>query len=110
MSKDNLNLLKGTLSLLLLKSLSGGERHGHEIMSWIREGSGGAFQIEEGAIYPALHRLEAQELIAAEWGVTENNRQAKYYRLTAKGRARLRAETAQWEQYVAAFNAILQSA
>ena len=110
MAIENLNLLKGTLGLLLLKALSGGERHGHEIMSWIRQSSGGTFQIEEGAIYPALHRLEAQGLIAAEWGVTENNRQAKYYRLTARGRSRLQTETAQWEQYVAAFNAILQSA
>lgn len=109
MANENINLLKGTLGLLLLKSLSGGQRHGHDILKWIRRASDGKFHIEEGAIYPALHRLEAQGLIDAEWGVTENNRQAKYYRLTPKGRARLRSEVAQWEEYVAIFNSLLQA-
>lgn len=107
METTNLTLLKGTLGLLLMKAVNGIPRHGYEIIKWITERSGGTFQIEEGAIYPALHRLEAQGLIQADWRQTENNRQAKYYRLTARGRARLREETAQWKQYTAAFNAVL---
>jgi PadR family transcriptional regulator PadR len=109
METTNLTLLKGTLGLLLLKALNGNPRHGYEIMKWITEMSGGTFQIEEGAIYPALHRLEAQGLIQSDWRQTENNRQAKYYRLTTRGRARLREETAQWKQYTTAFNAVLDA-
>ena len=109
METTNLNLLKGTLGLLLMKAVSQTQRHCYEIMQWLREASGKTFQIEEGAIYPALHRLEAQGLIQSDWRLTDNNRQAKYYRLTAKGRTRLREETEQWKHYTAAFNAVLDA-
>jgi transcriptional regulator len=106
----NLDLLKGTLSLLLLKSVAHHQRHGYEILKWIRQSSDGTFLIEEGAIYPALHRLEAKELLEADWGVTDSNRRAKFYRLTPKGRARLRQEEDAWQRYVVAFNQILAAA
>ena len=106
----NLDLLKGTLSLLLLKSLAHHQRHGYEILKWIRRSSDETFLIEEGAIYPALHRLEARGLLEAEWGVTDSNRRAKYYSLTAKGKARLRQEEDAWQRYVVAFNRILAAA
>ena len=100
MTRDRLDVMKGTLTLLVLRALGEGPRHGHEIMRWIRERADGAFQIEEGAIYPTLHRLRAKQLIQAEWGVSENNRKAKYYELTARGRERLEAELTTWRKYV----------
>ena len=106
----NLDLFKGTLSLLLLKAVAPRPRHGHEIMKWIRRSSDETFLIEEGAIYPALHRLEARGLLDAEWGVTDKNRRAKFYRLTTKGRSRLRQEEDAWQRYVVAFNQILAAA
>ena len=109
MSADNLDLMKGTLGLLLLKALSAEPRHGHQIMRWIRQVTGGTFQVEEGAIYPALHRLEAKRLISADWGVTENNRKAKYYDLTAKGRKQLDAESQRWERYVETVGKVLHT-
>lgn len=105
----NLDLMKGTLGLLLLTALSSGPRHGHQMMHWIRGVTDEAFRIEEGAIYPALHRLEAKGLVASEWGVSENNRQAKYYRLTAKGRRKLAAERKRWERYVATVAKVLET-
>ena len=110
MARDNLDLLKGTLGLLLLKALAGGKRHGHEIMRWIREVTDETFLLEEGAIYPALHRLESRGLVAASWGMTENNRKAKYYTLTQAGRRQLDAETERWERYVATVGKVLHSA
>jgi transcriptional regulator len=102
--------MKGTLTMLVLRALAEGPRHGHEIMRWIRGRADGAFQIEEGAIYPTLHRLRAKKLIVAEWGVTENNRKAKYYQLTAKGRERLEADLAAWQKYVAAVADVIRPA
>lgn len=102
MTRDRLDVMKGTLTLLVLRALGEGPRHGHEIMRWIRDRADGAFQIEEGAIYPTLHRLRAKKLIQAEWGVTVNNRKAKYYQLTSKGEARLEAELSAWQSYVSA--------
>ncbi|UCC49321.1 MAG: PadR family transcriptional regulator [Gemmatimonadota bacterium] len=102
MTRERLDVMKGTLILLVLRSLEGGPRHGYEIMRWIRERADGAFQIEEGAIYPTLHRLRAKRLIRAEWGVSEGNRKAKFYELTAKGEKRLRAELTKWQLYVEA--------
>lgn len=109
MGRDNLDLLKGTLGLLLLKAVSGEPRHGHDIMKWIRRVTGGEFAVEEGAIYPALHRLEGRGLLAASWDLTENNRQAKYYRLTASGRRELARQSAEWDRYVASMGRIMNS-
>jgi transcriptional regulator len=103
----NLDLLKGTFSLLLLKAVALKPRHGHEIMNWIRQHSDETFLVEEGAIYPALHRLESRDLLEAEWGMSDNNRKAKYYRLTPKGRSRLKVEHKQWQLYVETFNRLL---
>jgi PadR family transcriptional regulator, regulatory protein PadR len=100
-------LLKGTLDVLVLKALSWAPMHGFEITCWIEERSAGALEVEDGALFQALQRLEARALVAAEWGVTENNRRARYYRLTAAGRAHLRAESAQLARYAEALTSIL---
>ena len=96
------DLLRSTLELLVLKSLTWGPRHGYGVADWVKQSTGGHLLLEEGTLYPALHRLEAKGWIAPEWGVSENNRRAKYYRLAAPGRAALRVETSTWERYVAA--------
>jgi PadR family transcriptional regulator len=105
----NLELLKGTLGVLLLKALSRGPRHGHDILSWIRATSGETFLVDEGAIYPALHRLQAGGLLESDWGTTDNNRRARYYRLTERGRERLGHEIERWDRYVVTFNRILHA-
>ena len=105
-----LDLLQGTLDLLVLKALAWGPRHGYAVATWIRERSGEQLLVEEGALYPALHRLERRAWLAAEWGLSENNRKAKYYRLTAKGRTQLRAELSLWERYVGAVGKVLRTA
>ena len=91
-------LLPGTLDLLILKAVSLGKLHGYGVLLRIGQISGGALDIQQGALYPALYRLEHQGLIASEWGTSDNNRKAKYYRLTATGRKRLGAETASWNR------------
>ncbi|HVT15575.1 MAG TPA: PadR family transcriptional regulator [Thermoanaerobaculia bacterium] len=101
------DLLPGTLDLLILKALSLGPQHGYGVLLRIEQISGNRFQIEQGALYPALYRLEHQGLLEAEWGTSENNRRAKYYRLTAAGRRRLAEETAGWQRLVAAMSAAL---
>ncbi len=101
------NLFTGTLDLLILKSLQWGALHGYAIGRWIRETGGGPLQVEEGALYPALHRLKKAGLLAADWGQTETGRQAKFYELTAKGRKHLESETARWAAHVGAVEAIL---
>jgi PadR family transcriptional regulator PadR len=103
-------LLKGTLDVLVLKALSWGPMHGFEITSWLEERSGGHLEVVDAALLQAFHRMEERELIAAEWGVTENNRRARYYRLTPKGRAHLRAESAALSDHVAALTAVLKAA
>jgi PadR family transcriptional regulator, regulatory protein PadR len=103
------DLLPGTLDLLILKAVSLGPLHGYGVLLRIGQISGGALAIEQGALYPALYRLERQELLAAEWGVSENNRRAKFYTLTAAGRKRLREETAGWERLVNAMGAALKA-
>ena len=108
MTRNRLEVLKGTLILMVLRSLEEGPRHGHEIMHWIRDRADGAFQIEEGAIYPTLHRLKAKRLIRSEWGVSENNRKAKYYELTRKGEERLQKEVATWREYVQAVACVIR--
>src|ERR1700683_2239580 len=100
-------LLPGTLDLLILKAVSLGPLHGYGVLLRIGQISGDALQIEQGALYPALYRLERQELLSTEWGISENNRRAKYYELTAAGRKRLRDETAGWQRLVAAMGAAL---
>src|SRR2546428_11768133 len=90
-------LLPGTLDLLILKALSLGALHGYGVLLRIEQISGGAFAIEQGALYPALYRLEHQGLLRSQWGTSENNRKAKYYRLTPAGRRRLREETGSWK-------------
>ncbi|HEX6693726.1 MAG TPA: PadR family transcriptional regulator [Longimicrobiales bacterium] len=91
-------LLPGTLDLLILKAVSLGKLHGYGVLLRIEQISGGALQIQQGALYPALHRLEVQGLIQSEWGVSDNNRRAKFYQLTATGRSRLGDEVATWNR------------
>ena len=105
-----LDLLQGTLDLLILKTLSWGAMHGYSVARLIRERSDGAFLIEEGALYPALHRLERQGWIESDWGLSENNRKAKFYQLTSRGRAQLRAEVATWKRYTKAVDGVLEPA
>ncbi len=104
---DNLNLLKGTVDLLILKALEGGPRHGYAVAEWIGSVTDGTLLMEEGTLYPALHRLERKRLIEAEWGVSENNRRAKYYGLTEAGIARLAADAQDWARYSAAVDQAL---
>ena len=96
---EQLTPMKGTLDTLVLKALSWEPMHGFEITTWLESQSGGALGIDDSALYQALRRLEERELIEAEWGVTDNNRKARYYRITVAGRAHLRAETARWMKY-----------
>jgi len=100
-------LLKGTLDVLVLKTLSWGPMHGFEITSWLDERSGGRIGVTDAALLQALHRLEERELLAAEWGVTSNGRRARYYKLTAAGRATLREESAALVDDVEALTAVL---
>src|SRR6201985_371215 len=96
------DLLPGTLDLLILKAVSLGPLHGYGVLLRIEQISGGAFLVEQGALYPALYRLEQHGLLDAEWGVSDNNRRAKFYSLTAAGRKRLREERASWDRVVEA--------
>jgi PadR family transcriptional regulator PadR len=107
---DPLPLVKGTLDVLVLKALMWTPMHGFEITSWIEARSGGALGVQDSALYQALHRMEARGLVRAEWGVTANNQQARYYRVTKAGRAHLAAETAQWVRYAETVTDILKSA
>ena len=100
-------LLKGTLDVLVLKALSWGPMHGFEITSWLEERSGGRLNVVDAALLQALHRMEERRLITAEWGVTKNSRRARYYRLTAAGRATLRAESAALLDHVEGLTAVL---
>lgn len=102
-------LIKGTLDVLVLKTLSWGPMHGFEITSWLEERSGGRLSVDDAALLQALHRMEERGLIAAQWGVTENNRRARYYDLTNKGRAHLKEESAQMKEYAEALTSILDA-
>lgn len=102
-------LLKGTLDALVLKALSWTPLHAFEIARWIEDGSGGEFEIESAALLQALHRLEERRLVTAAWGVTENNRKARYYTLTAAGRAHLKAESAALKTSTAALGSLLDA-
>jgi transcriptional regulator len=105
-----MNLLQGTLDLLVLKALAGGDAlHGYGVVRWVREATDGALEIEEGALYTSLHRMERRGWIESEWGVSENNRRAKYYVLTVAGRRQLGAEAKTWSQYAAAVQKVLKA-
>jgi len=106
-AQQPLPLLQGTLDALILKTLSRGPRHGYAIARWLEDATEDALQIEEGSLYPALYRMERRGWIEAEWGISELNRKAKFYRLTAAGRAQLEAETAQWRSFTAAVAKVL---
>jgi transcriptional regulator len=103
------SLLPGTLDLLILKAVSLGPLHGYGILLRIGQISGGALNIEQGALYPALYRLELHSLLGTEWGASENNRRAKFYSLTVAGRKRLREETTSWQKLVSAMAAALDA-
>jgi transcriptional regulator len=103
------DILQGTLELLILRTLATGEKHGYEIADWIHASSADALQVEEGALYPALHRLELRGLLASHWDVSANNRRAKYYRLTPSGRKRLKEATESWRRTSTAINRVLEA-
>jgi PadR family transcriptional regulator PadR len=104
------DLVQGTLDMLILKTLSRGRMHGYAVVEFIHQTSEDILHVEEGALYPALHRLELRGLLASEWGVSENNRRAKYYWLTAAGRKRLATEAEHWIDMSAAIARIMQTA
>jgi PadR family transcriptional regulator len=106
---EEAELLPGTLDLLILKSVSLGSHHGYGILLRIQQITGGALTIEQGALYPALARLEHQGVLESEWGTSDNNRKAKYYNLTAAGRKRLRDETDRWNRNAAAMMVALKA-
>ena len=105
--RTQLELIRGTLDVIVLKSLVWGPLHGYAVTSLIRRQTDDALLVEEGTLYPALWRLESKGLVDAEWGLSENNRKAKYYRLTTEGRRRLRQETKTWEAYATAVGKML---
>jgi len=109
MSRTTLSLLQGTVDLLILRALQGGPAHGYSVSRWVRERTSGVLAIEDAALYQALHRLEARHWIEAEWGLSENNRRAKYYSLTAEGRRELRAEVTTWKRYAEAVFKVLET-
>ena len=108
-NNDTAALLQGTLDLLVLKTLTRTEMHGYEIAESIHTNSQDALSVEEGALYPALHRLESRGLLSSRWDTSENNRRAKYYRLTSAGRKRLREASESWQRTSIAINRILES-
>jgi transcriptional regulator len=103
-------LMQGTLDMLVLQTLTRGAMHGYAIVEFIQQSSDDVLRVEEGALYPALHRLELRGMLASEWGVSENNRRAKYYRLTARGRKQLVDETASWNRLSGAVARVMQTA
>lgn len=102
-----LPLVKGTLDVLVLKTLSWGPMHGFEITTWLEQRSGGSLEVEDSALYQALHRMEERGLVTAEWGQTDKNRKARFYRSTSDGIAFLKAETKQWARYAETVSDIL---
>ena len=110
MADDNLEFLKGTLDVLVLKALSFGPRHGYSVARWVDDATNGALQIEEGALYHALHRLEKKGAVKSEWGVSESNRRARSYTLTNAGRKQFAVKTETWTRYAEAVFAALRTA
>jgi transcriptional regulator len=110
MAQSKQNLLQGTLALLILKTLARGPLHGYEIAQRIQQSSDDVLKVEEGSLYPALYRMEAQGWIEAEWGASENNRRAKYYKLTREGQKQFAVETSNWERLSEAVARVLRTA
>jgi transcriptional regulator len=106
---DNGELIQGTLEMLVLKALARGAMHGYGVAEWIQQTSQQVLRVEEGALYPALHRLELRGLLESEWGASENNRRAKFYQLTAEGNKRLQAESQRWAKLSAAVAFVMQA-
>jgi PadR family transcriptional regulator PadR len=104
------DLVQGTLDMLILKALTRGAMHGYAIAEFIQQSSDDILRVEEGALYPALHRLELRGLLDAEWGVSENNRRAKFYRLTAGGRKHLAGEASNWSRLSGAISRVMETA
>src|ERR1043166_857854 len=109
MASSDIDLIQGTINVLILKTLAWGPANGYAIAQWVRELTGGDIELEEGALYPALHRMEHRGWVSAEWGVSDNNRRAKYYRLTTAGRRALRDRTESWERLVSAVGKVLHA-
>jgi len=110
MADASVEFLKGTLDLMILKTLSWAPAHGYGIARWIEQCTDDVLQVEEGSLYPALHKLEENGLITADWGISENNRRAKFYRLTAGGKKQLQASRSNWTRFAAALTKVLQTA
>jgi len=108
-SDDKGRLLQGTLDVLILKGLQTGSRHGYALSAWIRETTEGVLQIEDGALYTALHRMEKRNWLSAEWGLSDTNRRVKTYSLTAAGREQLETRSSSWNEYADAVAKILES-
>jgi PadR family transcriptional regulator PadR len=109
MPTPELDLVRGTLDLLVLKTLSWGPMHGLAITRWIEQTTRDQLQIEEGALYPALHRMEEKGWLDADWGYTERNRKAKFYRLTPRGRKHLAGELVRWQRYTAVVGLVIEA-
>ncbi|HEX2166937.1 MAG TPA: PadR family transcriptional regulator [Longimicrobiales bacterium] len=110
MPDADLKLLQGTLDVLVLKTLAWGPRHGYAIARWIRDATDDELIVEDRALYVSLHRMEQRGWVKAEWGVSENNRRAKYYELTTAGQKQLGAQRVRWERYSAAVTKVLETA
>jgi transcriptional regulator len=109
MASTELDLLQGTLDVLVLRALSWGTMHGYAVAAFIRQGSGGAFKVLDGALYTALHRMEERGWVESEWGTSDKGKRAKFYRLTTAGRRALRTETTSWNDYVAAVGRVMSA-
>ena len=106
---ESFELLRGTLDVLILKALSFGPRHGYAVAEWLEASTGDLLQVGEGSLYPALHRLESRGWVKSSWGLSENNRRARYYELTAAGRRQLRSEAAWWARFAGTVTSVLAS-
>lgn len=109
MARDAMELLQGTLDVLILRTLAWGPKHGYAVSRWIRERTEGTITIEDAPLYKALHRLEASGCVEAEWGLSENNRRARFYRLTSVGQRSLHEEDAAWRRYASAVFRVLEA-
>ena len=106
---DQLSLMQGTLDVLVLKALSWGPQHGHAVARAIRAATEGTFEVLDGSLYAALHRLEEQDCVESDWGLSPKGKQARFYRLTTRGRRRLQSESVQWQRYAAAVSTMLST-
>jgi PadR family transcriptional regulator, regulatory protein PadR len=109
MAHAEIDLLRSSLDLLILKALGWGPRHGYAVAEWIEYATNDALSVEEGTLYPALHRLERKGWVETEWGISDNNRRAKFYRVTATGRAQFRAQAPTWHRYAEAIAGALRT-